>query len=391
MNSIIKDISLSSVTAGFLVVLISYLGPLVIFFQVGSVGNISAEMMSSWIWAISIGAGISGIYLSWKYKSPIITSWSAPGSALLITLIANTSMSLIVGAYLTAAMIIFFIGITGSFDWLIRHIPKGLAAGMMAGILFQFALGSFKALQTMPLLAFCMIFSYLVCKKLFPRFSIVFTLLAGLVAIWLLDQYHFTDISFELSRPIFISPAWDLQSTLSLALPLVLVSLSGQYLPGMAILKVSGYNTPAKPLMMATSLSSFFMSFFGGITIVTAAITAAICTTKDAHPDPDKRYIAGLSSGVFFLIAGFFATTVVALFSGLPKEFVAILAGLALLGAFLSNISIMVEDHAHREASFITFLVTASGVNLVGVGSTFWGVLIGAVAYFILKPRGSHD
>jgi len=391
MNLIIKDISLSSVTAGFLVVLISYLGPLVIFFQVGSVGNISSEMMSSWIWAISIGAGISGIYLSWKYKSPIITAWSAPGSALLITLVADTSMSLIVGAYLTAAVIIFLVGMTGSFDWLIKHIPKGLAAGMMAGILFQFSLGSFKALQTMPLLAFSMIFSYLVCKKLFPRLSIVFTLLAGLVAIWLLDQYHFNNISFELSRPIFISPTWNLQSTLSLALPLVLVSLSGQYLPGMAILKVSGYNTPAKPLIMATSLSSFLMAFFGGITIVTAAITAAICTTKDAHPDPDKRYIAGLSSGVFFLIAGFFATSIVALFSGLPKEFVAILAGLALLGAFLSNISIMVEDHAYREASFITFLVTASGVNLVGVGSTFWGVLIGAVAYFILKPRGSHD
>ena len=391
MNSIIKDMSLSSVTAGFLVVLISYLGPIAIFFQVGTVGNISSEMMSSWIWAISIGSGISGIYLSWKYKSPIITAWSAPGSALLITLVANTSMSLIVGAYLTAAVIIFLVGMTGSFDWLIQHIPKGLAAGMLAGILFQFVLGTFNALQTRPLLAFSMIFSYLVCKKLFPRLSIVFTLFAGLVTILLLDQYQFNNIAFELSRPIQIAPSWDLQSTLGLALPLVLVSLSGQYLPGMAILKVSGYHTPAKPIMIATSFSSFLMAFFGGITIVSAAITAAICTTKDAHLDPDKRYIAGISSGVFFLIAGFFATSIVALFRGFPKEFVAILAGLALLGALLSNISIMVEDHAHREASFITFLVTASGVNLVGVGSTFWGVLIGAGAYFILKSGGSHD
>ncbi len=391
MNLLLKDISLSAVTAGFLVVLISYLGPLVIFFQVGSVGNISSEMMSSWIWAISIGAGISGIFLSWKYKSPIITSWSAPGSALLITLIADTSMSFIVGAYLTAALIIFIIGATGSFDWLIKHIPKGLAAGMMAGILFQFALGSFKAIQTMPLLALGMIFSYLVCKKFFPRLSIVLTLLAGLVTVWLLDQYRVNVIPFELTRPVFISPAWDFQSTLSLALPLVLVSLSGQYLPGMAILKVSGYNTAAKPLMMVTSISSFLMAFFGGITIVTAAITAAICTTKDAHPNPDKRYVAGLASGVFFLIAGFFSTPIVVLFSGFPKEFVAILAGLALLAAFLSNISTMVEDLEHREASFITFLVTASGVNLLGIGSTFWGVVIGGCAYFILKPKVSHD
>lgn len=391
MNAIMKDLSLSSVTSGFLVVLISYFGPLVIFFQVGTVGNISAEMMSSWIWAISIGAGVSGIYLSWKYKSPIITAWSAPGSALLITLVTNTSMSLIVGAYLTAALIIFLVGVTGSFDWLIKHIPKGLAAGMMAGILFQFVLGSFKALQTMPTLAFSMIFSYLVCKKLFPRLSIVLTLFAGLLSIWLLDQYHVEHIFFEISRPIFIAPAWDLQSTLSLALPLVLVSLSGQYLPGMALLKVSGYHTPSKPLIMVTSFSSFLMAFFGGITIVTASITAAICTTKDAHPDPDKRYIAGLSSGVFFLIAGFFATAIVAMFSGFPREFVAILAGLALLGAFLSNISIMVEDAEHREAAFITFLVTASGVSLAGVGSTFWGVVMGGCAYFILKPKAKHD
>lgn len=391
MNAIMKDLSLSSVTSGFLVVLISYFGPLVIFFQVGTVGNISAEMMSSWIWAISIGAGVSGIYLSWKYKSPIITAWSAPGSALLITLVTNTSMSLIVGAYLTAALIIFLVGVTGSFDWLIKHIPKGLAAGMMAGILFQFVLGSFKALQTMPTLAFSMIFSYLVCKKLFPRLSIVLTLFAGLLSIWLLDQYHVEHIFFEISRPIFIAPAWDLQSTLSLALPLVLVSLSGQYLPGMALLKVSGYHTPAKPLIVVTSFSSFLMAFFGGITIVTASITAAICTTKDAHPDPDKRYIAGLSSGVFFLIAGFFATAIVAMFSGFPREFVAILAGLALLGAFLSNISIMVEDVEHREAAFITFLVTASGVSLAGVGSTFWGVVMGGCAYFILKPKAKHD
>jgi benzoate membrane transport protein len=391
MNAIMKDLSPSSVTSGFLVVLISYFGPLVIFFQVGAVGNISAEMMSSWIWAISIGAGVSGIYLSWKYKSPIITAWSAPGSALLITLVTNTSMSLIVGAYLTAALIIFLVGVTGSFDWLIKHIPKGLAAGMMAGILFQFVLGSFKALQTMPTLAFSMIFSYLVCKKLFPRLSIVLTLFAGLLSIWLLDQYHVEHISFEISRPIFIAPAWDLQSTLSLALPLVLVSLSGQYLPGMALLKVSGYHTPAKPLIMATSFSSFLMAFFGGITIVTASITAAICTTKDAHPDPDKRYIAGLSSGVFFLIAGFFATAIVAMFSGFPREFVAILAGLALLGAFLSNISIMVEDVEHREAAFITFLATASGVSLAGVGPTFWGVVMGGCAYFILRPKAKHD
>ncbi len=389
--SFFKDLSLSSINAGFLVVLISYLGPLVIFFQVGAVGHVSSDMLSSWIWAISIGSGVSGIYLSWKYKSPIITSWSAPGSALLITLISDTSMSLMVGAYLSAALIIFAIGMTGSFDWLIKHIPKGLAAGMMAGILFQFNLGSFKALQTMPTLAISMIFSYLVAKKYVPRYCIVLTLFVGLLTIWFSDLYQLSTIALNLSLPIFISPDWNVQSTLSLALPLVLVSLSGQYLPGMAILKVSGYNTPAKPIFLATSISSFFVAFFGGITIVTAAITAAICTSKDAHPNPDKRYVAGIASGVFFLLAGFFSATIVSVFSGFPKEFVAILAGLALLGAFLSNVSLMVEDHLHREASFITFLVTASGVNLLGIGSTFWGMLAGAVAYFILKPRVSHD
>ena len=174
-------------------------------------------------------------------------------------------------------------------------------------------------------------------------------------------------------------------ATLNLALPLVLVlmlvlvlvSVTGQFLPGMAILRTSGYSTPARPIIITTSLASLGVAFFGGITIVIAAITAALCTGKDAHEDPQKRYVAGIANGLFYLVGGCFAGTIILFFAALPKELIAVLAGLALLGAIGGSLAGAMEQADHREASVITFLATASGM-------TFWGVVICSVAYVLL-------
>jgi len=188
-----------------------------------------------------------------------------------------------------------------------------------------------------------------------------------------------------LTKPVFIAPEWTWHTTLSLAIPLVVVSLTGQFLPGMAILRVSGYSTPAQPIITVTSLASIVVAFFGGITIVIAAITAALCTGKDAHENPDKRYVAGIANGVFYLLGGLFSGTIVMLFTALPKEFVAVLAGLALIGAISVNVLGAVQEEDHREASMITFLATASGMSFLGLGSAFWGIVIGSFAYLILN------
>jgi benzoate membrane transport protein len=380
-----KDWSVSAIAAGFLAVLISYSGPAVIFFQAADAAHVSGEMVASWIWGISIGAAVSGIFLSWALKVPVITAWSAPGTALLVTLFPAITLNQVVGAYITAAVIIFLIGVSGSFDRIMRRIPPGIAAGMMAGILFQFGVNAFKSATTMPALTFGMVAAYAVFRRLVPRYCIVLVLVSGITLAMLLGDTNVSGLELTLTTPTFITPEWTWGTTLSLALPLVLVSLTGQFLPGMAILHLSGYRTPARPIIAATSLASLGVAVFGGITIVVAAITAALCTGKDAHEDPAKRYVAGIANGVFYLIGGTFAGTIVTMFTALPKEFIAVLAGLALLGAIAANVTTVVREEDHREASVITFLATASGMSFLGLGSAFWGVVIGGFAYLVLN------
>ncbi|HBM42511.1 MAG TPA: benzoate transporter [Halomonas sp.] len=382
-----KDWSVSAITAGFVAVLVSYSGPLAIFFQAAQSSDISSTMMTSWVWAISMGAAISGILLSMWLKVPVVTAWSAPGTALLVTLFPELSLNEAVGAYLTAAILLFVIGITGSFDRIIQLIPPGIASAMMAGILFQFGVGIFESLRNVPTLAIGMMIAYLVFKRLTPRYSLICLLLVGVVLAVLLEGASLEGVGVQLAQPQFIQPDWTWNATLSLAIPLVLVSLTGQFLPGMAILRTSGYTTPAKPIVTVASVTSLLTAFFGGITTVIAAITAAICTSKEAHEDPDKRYVAGVANGVFYLVGGLFAGTIVALFTSLPNAFVAVLAGLALMGAISSNISAFAAEKSHLEASVLTFVATASGVSFLGLGSAFWGVVVGGLAYNLLHRR----
>jgi benzoate membrane transport protein len=384
MKTFVRDLSLPAAVAGFLAVLVSYAGPLAIFFQAGASAGISPDMMTSWVWAISIGSAISGIILSLWLKVPVVTAWSAPGTALLVTLFPALSLNEAIGAYITAGVIIFIVGICGSFDAFVRAIPKGVAAGMMAGILFQFGVGAFAAMETSPALGIGMLVAYVVFRRLLPKYTLILLLITGVVLAVILEGASLRGVRWDLAVPQFIRPQWSLSSTLSLALPLVLVSLSGQFLPGMAILHGAGYPINARPVIAVTSLVSLPMALFGGITTVLAAITAAICAGKDAHEDPSRRYVAGVFNGVFYLVGGLFAGTIVGLFTAVPAAFVAVLAGLALLGAISGSLFSALEDAREREASLITFIVTASGLSLYGLSSAFWGVVIGCVVHFML-------
>lgn len=382
-----QDWSLSATVAGFLAVLISYSGPLIIFFQAAQKANVSSAMMISWIWGISIGAAVAGIYLSIKYKVPVITAWSAPGTALLVTLFPDLSLNEAVAAYITAAIAILVIGVSGYFDKLLHWIPQSIAAGMMAGILFQFGLGLFTATDSMPWIVFGMLLVFLLSKRISPRYSMLWVLITGVVLSLVLGKMNPVEMQFSLAIPQFISPEWTLNGMLNFAIPLILVSLSGQFLPGMAIMKLSGYDTPAKPIITTTSIASLAVACVGGITIVLASITAALCMGKDAHELKDKRYIAGIANGLFYILGGLFAGSIVMLFSLLPKELVAALAGLALLGAIGINISTAMKDENQRDAALITFLATASGMQFLGLSSVFWGICIGIIAHLILSKK----
>ncbi|HCI7193059.1 benzoate/H(+) symporter BenE [Acinetobacter baumannii] len=389
LKTLKNDWSISATVAGFLAVLISYSGPLIIFFQAAQRAHVSTDMMVSWIWGISIGAAVSGIYLSIKYKTPVITAWSAPGTALLVTLFPNVSLNEAVAAYITSAIVIFLIGVTGYFDKLLKWIPQDVAAGMMAGILFQFGISLFTASDSMPFIVFSMLIVFLIAKRLMPRYTMIWVLAAGVLLSLILGKMNPVDVSFSLAIPQWISPEWTWNSTLNLAVPLILVSLTGQFLPGMAIMKLSGYDTPAKPIITVTSIASLAVACVGGITIVLASITAALCMGKDAHELKEKRYIAGIANGIFYILGGLFAGSIVMLFSLLPKELVAALAGLALLGAIATNISVAMKNDGQRDAALITFLASASGMHFLGLSSVFWGICIGVIAHFILTPRST--
>lgn len=383
--SLRRDFSVSALAAGFLAVLISYSGPLIIFYQAAQSAGVSAPMMSSWVWGISIGAAVSGILLSWALRAPVVTAWSAPGTALLVTLFPGLGLGEAVGAYLTAALILFLIGISGWFDRIIRAIPRGIAFGMMAGILFQFGAGAFKAAGAMPAMTFAMIAAYVLLKRFSPRYFLVLVLLVGMSLAVMGGGANLGALELTFATPTFITPEWTWSATLSLAIPLVLVSITGQFLPGMTILHAAGYRLPSRPIIAVTSLASLVVACFGGITIVIAAITAALCTGKEAHDDPARRYVAGIANGAFYLIGGCLGGTIISLFAALPREFVAVLAGLALIGAITANLMGAMNEADHREASVITFLATASGMTLFGLGSAFWGVVIGSFAYLVFN------
>lgn len=375
-----SSLPVSAIGAGFLAVLVSLAGPLAIFYQAAQAGHMSNQMFASWVWGITMGAALAGIILSWTLKVPVITAWSAPGTALLIPLFPALSIHEAVGAYLTAAVLLLAIGLSGGFERLMAHVPKGIASGMMAGILLPFGLNAFKGMGTAPLLVCGMLVAFLFFKRLSPRYAVVLLLAAGIAIAVTTGQTHLASVQLQLVTPQFITPAWSWSSTFSLALPLVLTTLSGQYLPGMAILKSAGYDVPVRRVVAVNSVASIITAFTGGITIAIAAITAAMCTGRDAHEDPRKRYIAGIANGVFYLLAGLCGGSVVMLFAALPKELIVTLAGLALLGPITTNLA-QIAESPERDASVLTFLATASGMTFLGLGSAFWGILIGMAAH----------
>lgn len=385
MRSWFKDWSITAWMTGFIAVLVSYSGPLVIFIQAAQVGGMSAEMLSSWIWAVSIGSGLSGIILSIWLREPIITAWSAPGTALLINLFPEITLAEVVGAYLLAALVTVVIGLSGYFERIVRLIPSGIAGAMMAGILFQFGIQAFQVSSEYPALVFSMLAVYLLCRRIMPTFTIIVVAVFGFVLAHLMGLTHFEALELSFAKPIFIVPEFSLGAFISFTIPLLIVSLSGQYLPGMVVMRLAGYKEHSRPIVSVTGFVSIGTAFFGGISIVLAAITAALCTGEESHQDKDKRYVAGIANGAFYLLGGTFAGTIVLLFTALPAALIAALAGLALLGAILNNIRLFVEDKDYLEPSLITFLATASGMSIGGFGAAFWGIVLGLVAHAVLS------
>ncbi|MDG9881635.1 benzoate/H(+) symporter BenE family transporter [Pseudomonas sp. GD04058] len=375
------------VVAGVVSVIVNYGGTFILVFQAARMAGLSPELTASWVWAVSIGVGISGLLLSWFSRAPIITAWSTPAAAFLVTALPTVTHAEAIGAYLLSAMAFVLLGVTGCFEKLIRLIPAGLAAGLLAGILLQFGIGAFASLSLDPALAGLLICAYVLFKRFSARYAVVGILLLGLAYLLAMRQVELAGLQLQFAAPVYTAPAFSLNAALSVALPLFLITLTGQYMPGMLVLRNDGFATSANPIVTVTGLGSLLMAPFGSHAFNIAAITAAICTGKEAHEDPGKRWIAGVAAGVCYILVGVFGVTLAALFMAFPAPFITTLAGLALLGTIGSSLSSAMADAKSREAALITFLAAAANITLLGIGGAFWGLVIGLLAYAVLNGR----
>ncbi|CAG4886771.1 benzoate/H(+) symporter BenE family transporter [Paraburkholderia gardini] len=381
------DTSLSAVVAGFVAMMTGYTSSLVLMFQAGQAAHLTDAQISSWIWALSIGMGLSTIGLSLKFRAPVVIAWSTPGAALLVTSLPNVAYPEAIGAFIVCALLLTVVGLTGWFDTLMKKIPAGIASALLAGILFEIGIAIFRAAQVQTALVLVMFFTYLVVKRVAPRYAIVTTLIVGTAFAGTLGLLNFSQFHIALAHPVLTMPVFSVSAIVSIGIPLFVVAMASQNVPGIAVLRADGYTTPSSPLIATTGIASLILAPFGSHGINLAAITAAICTGPEAHENHAKRYTAAVWCGTFYLIAGIFGATIAALFAALPNALIVSVAALALFGSIMSGLTNAMQDAKQREAALVTFMVTASGLTLLSIGSAFWGLVAGVLTQLVLNAR----
>jgi benzoate membrane transport protein len=386
---LIEDVSMSALIAGFVAVLVGFTSSAVIVFQAAQALHATPAEIASWMCALGLGMGLTSIALSLRFRVPVLTAWSTPGAAMLITSAAGVSMPEAIGAFLVSAALITISGFSGWFERMIGRIPISIASGMLAGVLLRFGLDAFIAMKSQFVLVFPMFCAYLICRRLLPRYAIVVTLLLGVGIAAAQGLLHVDGLRLELARPVFTTPEFSWRALVGIALPLYVVTMASQNIPGVAVIRASGYQVPISPLIGWTGAANLLLAPFGGFALNLAAITAAICMGREAHEKSERRYIAAIAAGIFYVLIGLFGATVGALFLAFPKELVLAIAGFALLGTIGSGLAGALGQETEREPALLTFLVTASGIALAGIGSAFWGLLAGLAALVVLRvtPR----
>ena len=380
----LTDFSFSALVAGFVTVLVGFTSSAVLVFQAASTLHATPGQMASWMWALGIGMGVTCIGLSLRYRTPVVTAWSTPGAAMLITSASGIPMAEAIGAFLISGVLIAIAGFSGWFERVIHRIPLSIASGMLAGVLLRFGLDIFVAMQAQFALVFPMFCVYLVMRRMIPRYAVMAALGAGIALAAFLGQLHVDSLHFDLATPVFTRPQFSTAALIGVALPLFAVTMASQNVPGVAVMRASGYATPVSPLIGWTGATTVILAPFGAYALNLAAITAAICMGREAHDDPARRYMASVCAGLFYILIGLFGAAVAAVFAALPRELVLAIAGLALFGTIGNGLAAATARENEREAALITFLVTASGVSLVGIGSAFWGLVAGTLAMLVL-------
>ena len=380
-----KDLSLSTFVAGFVAVLVGFTSSVAIVFQAAQAFGATPAQITSWMWALGLGMGLCSLVPSLILRKPVMVAWSTPGAAVLATagLAGGFSMGEAIGAFMVSAVFITLAGVTGWFERVMSRIPMEIAAALLAGVLARFGLQAFAAAQTALPLVLLMLAVYLLSRRWAARYAVVITLAVAVAFVAQQGQMAWSAVQLELAMPVFTAPQFSLAATISLAIPLFVVTMASQNLPGVAVIRASGYDLPISRLITLTGLATLVLAPFGAFALNFSAITAAMCMGPEAHEDRSRRYTAAVSCGALYVAIGLFGAVITGLLTAFPKELVVAIAGLALLGTIGNGLAAALRDEPHREAALITFLVTLSGVAIMGIGSAFWGVAAGSIALFV--------
>lgn len=376
---------LPTLLSGFVAVLVGYASSAAIIWQAAVAAGASTTQIAGWMTALGIAMGASTLILTLWYRAPVLTAWSTPGAALLVTGLQGLTLPEAIGVFVIANALIVLCGVTGLFARLMQVIPHSLAAAMLAGILLRFGLQAFASLNDQFLLCGGMLLAWLILKRIAPRYAVIAALVAGAVIALLEGDIVTSSLAMAPVLPTFIAPQFSLAHSLGIAVPLFLVTMASQNAPGVATMKAAGYDVPVSPLIIVTGVLALLFSPFGVYSICIAAITAAICQSPEAHPDATKRWLAAAAAGVFYLLAGIFGSSITGMMAALPASGIQMLAGLALLGTISGSLYQALNHESERDAAVVTFLVTASGLTLWGVGSAFWGLIAGGMCYTVLR------
>lgn len=379
--------TINHLTAGFVTVLVGFTASVALVLQAAKAAGGSDLDAASWVFALCFGMSILGIYFSLKYRIPILIAWSTPGAALLILGLQGFSLSEAIGSFVGASVLTFIFGVTGWFEKFIHRIPLQIASAMLAGVLFKFGLDVFINLKTSLSLGLILIFGYLIAKRLLPRYTMVVVLLVGMMTVFLQQGFSPETFQFHFVKPIFTAPTLTWKAFIGLSLPLFIVTMTAQNIPGIAIMRSYQYHPPTSKIISGLGLANLILAPFGAFALNLAAITAAISMGPNVDPDAGQRYKAAVTAGIFYLIMALFAGSVAMMFTSFPQQFVMTVAGLALLGTIGSALSTALSQEKMKESALITFLVAISGIQFLGVAAAFWSLVAGLVSYVILEYK----
>lgn len=340
-----------------------------------AVGATPAQAIS-WIAGLALAQAGAGIWLSWRYRMPIICAWSTPGAAL-IAATSGLDMAAAVGAFLLAAVLMMLTAAFRPLGALIERIPMPVAAAMLAGVIFRFVVAVFDEMRLSPGLVLPLLAVFLVARLISPFLGVIAALLTGIALSFGLGLASWPAGAFTLSGLEFVTPRLDMAAMLGVGIPLYLVTMAAQNLPGFAVLRAAGYQPPTAASLFVTGLASFLTAPFGAHMVNMAAISASICTGPDTHPDPAQRWKAGVLYGLAYLAVAACAGLLLALIVAMPKALIVAVAGLGLVGSLTGALGQAMSSDRERFAAVIAFAVAASSLTLFGVGSAFWSLVAG--------------